>query len=80
MSFRIEAAGRQRVYQGNLRLRIFNGQLQVVNVVDMENYVAGVVESEGGHENNPEFFKAQAVLARTFALKILINTVGMDIT
>lgn len=69
--FRIQAGGKERVYRGDLRIRVYNGYLQVVNVVDMENYVAGVVESEGGHLNNPEYFKAQAVLARTFALKNL---------
>ena len=69
--FRITAAGKDRVYNGDLRLRLFKGYLQVVNLVDIENYVAGVVESEGGHLNNPEYFKAQAVLARTFAVKNL---------
>lgn len=67
--FRIEAAGRKRVYHGNLQLRVFKGYLQVVNIVDIDQYVAGVVESEGGHKDQIEFFKAQAVLARTFALK-----------
>jgi stage II sporulation protein D len=69
--FRIQAAGKERVYRGDLRVRVYKGYLQVVNLVDIENYVAGVVESEGGHLNNPEYFKAQAVLARTFALKNL---------
>lgn len=69
--FRIQAGGKERVYRGDLRLRIHNNYLQVVNLVDIEHYVAGVVESEGGHLNNPEYFKAQAVLARTFALKNL---------
>ncbi len=67
--FKIEAAGKKRIYYGGLQIRSYDGSLQVVNVVDMEHYVAGVVESEGGHKNSPEFFKAQAVLARTFALK-----------
>jgi stage II sporulation protein D len=69
--FRIQAAGKERVYRGDLRLRLHEGYLQLVNLVDIENYVAGVVESEGGHLDNPEYFKAQAVLARTFALKNL---------
>lgn len=69
--FKIQAGGKERLYQGDLQLRIYEGYLQVVNIVEMENYVAGVVESEGGHKDSPEFFKAQAVLARTFALKNL---------
>ena len=68
-SFKIEVNGKTRLYHGHLRLRVFNGYIQPVNVVEINQYVAGVVESEGGHVNAPEFFKAQAVLARTFALK-----------
>lgn len=67
--FRITANGRNRVYHGDLQVRVFNGHLQLVNIVDIEKYVAGVVESEGGHVKELEYFKAQAVLARTFALK-----------
>ncbi len=67
--FRVEAENRKRIYHGDLQLRVFGGSLQVVNIVDLEDYVGGVVESEGGHQLNPEYFKAQAVLARTFVLK-----------
>lgn len=67
--FQIRAGGKHRIYQGDLQVRVFEGALQVVNIVDLEQYVAGVVESEGGHILSPEYFKAQAVLARTFALK-----------
>ncbi len=67
--FRIEAEKKLRIYHGDLQIRVYDGFLQVVNIVDLEDYVGGVVESEGGHELNPEYFKAQAVLARTFVLK-----------
>lgn len=69
--FRINANRKGRVYQDDLQIRVYKGHLQLVNIVDMEKYVAGVVESEGGHVEELEFFKAQAVLARTFALKNL---------
>lgn len=68
-TFVISAAGKERIYNGNLQFRVYNGSLQVVNIVDIEQYVAGVVESEGGHIDTYEYFKAQAILARTFALK-----------
>lgn len=67
--FRVETEGRKRMYHGDLQVRVYDGVLQVVNIVDLEDYVGGVVESEGGHQLNPEYFKAQAVLARTFVLK-----------
>lgn len=69
--FRIETQGRKRVYNGDVQIRVYNDYLQVVNIVNIEDYVAGVVESEGGREDNMEYFKAQAVLARTFALRNL---------
>lgn len=67
--FRIQVGKRKRVYHGNLQVRVHRGELQLVNIVDVESYVGGVVESEGGHVKELEYFKAQAVLARTFALK-----------
>jgi stage II sporulation protein D len=70
-AFSIQVGKAKRTYDGNLRLRVFKGSLQPVNVVEINRYVAGVVESEGGHLPAPEFFKAQAILARTFALKNL---------
>lgn len=69
--FRIDANGKSRIYQDDLQIRSYNGHLQIVNIVDIEKYIAGVVESEGGHVDEPEYFKAQAVLARTFAIKNL---------
>ncbi|WP_421754529.1 SpoIID/LytB domain-containing protein [Croceimicrobium sp.] len=69
--FRITANKKNRAYYGGVRALVRGGQLQVVNIVDLEHYVAGVVESEAGHVPELEFFKAQAVLARTFALRNL---------
>lgn len=67
--FIIKAAGPERIYNGSLRLRVYKNELQIVNGVELEDYVAGVVESEGGHYAQYEYFKAQAVLARTWVLK-----------
>ncbi len=65
----VSANNIDRLYEGNLLLRAFDGQLQLINELHLEQYVAGVVEAEAGHVNEYEFFKAQAVLARTYALK-----------
>lgn len=66
---KISGSGKQREYCGAIWVRPGSGELEIINTVDLEEYVAGVVESEGGHEPEFEYFKAQAVLARTFALK-----------
>ena len=67
--FLIKGKGRERIYSGSLILRPRTADMLVVNRVPLEDYVAGVVESEGGHHAQFEYFKAQAVLARTWVLK-----------
>ncbi len=69
--FRILANRKERSYYGNILIRPADKALYVINEVNLELYVAGVVESEAGHVPEFEFFKAQAVLARTFALRNL---------
>jgi stage II sporulation protein D len=58
-----------RKYQGGFD--VFPGEkgLTIVNVVLLSNYIAGVVESEGGGGKHIEYYKAQAVLSRTYAIK-----------
>jgi stage II sporulation protein D len=53
----------------NLILRGNMGFITAINVVDLEKYIAGVIESEGGPSAHAEFYKAQAILARTYAIK-----------
>ena len=67
--FRIRANKRERAYYGDIEIELRGNRLYLINRVNLELYVAGVVESEAGHVPELEFFKAQAVLARTFALK-----------
>ncbi len=50
------------VYSGNKGLTI-------VNNVSMDHYLEGVIESEGGGGQPMEYYKAQAVISRTYALK-----------
>jgi stage II sporulation protein D len=57
-----------RYYDDNLELCSSLGKLQSVNIVDIDKYIAGVVESEGGFNASLEYYKTQAVLCRTYAL------------
>lgn len=52
------------------------GLLQVVNHVDIETYVAGVVPREVPAAWDIEVLKAQAVLARTYALSLRQRSAG----
>jgi len=67
--FRIASRGIERAYLGELQIRPYRDYLQIVNLVPLEDYVAGVVESESRPEDKIEYYKAQAVLARTYAIR-----------
>ena len=56
-------------YEGDLEVEITHGTLQLVNELDFDRYLAGVVLSEAGSGAPEEFYKAQAILCRTYALR-----------
>ena len=55
-------------YRGGFEYTVSGGGLQVVNVVDLEDYVKGVLPSEMSPSWDLEALKAQAVCARTYAV------------
>lgn len=57
-----------RKYHDNLSFYIDFNRLMTINMVDREKYIACVVEAESGPNREDEFYKAQALIARTFAL------------
>jgi stage II sporulation protein D len=57
-----------RIYRGRLRLVATAGGWEVVNVVDLEQYVAGVIGWEMIAGWPVEALKAQAVASRTYAI------------
>jgi stage II sporulation protein D len=58
-----------RSYRGTVEVRKKkNGALLVVNELDLEDYLMGVIAAEMPHDWEPEALKAQAVVARAFAL------------
>jgi stage II sporulation protein D len=59
---------KQRIYPDNYIVSTETGNLKLLNEVKLDNYIAGVVEAESGTKSTPEFYKVQAILARTFAL------------
>lgn len=54
---------------GDLSISYSGNAIRLINLIDMEKYVSGTVESEGGSNASSEFYKAQAVIVRTFAVK-----------
>ncbi len=72
-----------RGYRGGVEIRKIDGNLWVINVVDLEEYLKGVVPCEIGmvSEKQIEAAKAQAVAARTYALAHLgqYSQLGFDL-
>jgi len=58
-----------RIYDDNLQVTASDSMLSMVNQVDMDKYVAGVVQTVAGVDAHIEFYKAQAILCRTFSMK-----------
>ncbi len=58
-----------RIYQGNLNVIVYNNQLEIINQIAMPDYLAGVVEAESGPNEVNEYYKNQATICRTYALK-----------
>lgn len=67
--FILDAAGKEHRYRGMLEIvRQKNNQLLVINILDVETYVKGVLYHEVTDQWPLEALKAQAVAARTYAL------------
>ncbi len=54
--------------EDDLSVDIKYGYLSIVNTLDLEKYIPGTVEAEGGSVALPEYYKAQAIISRTFAV------------
>ena len=57
-----------RTYQDDISFSVSEGFIRIINDVVLDNYIAGVTEAEAGSKSTIEFYKVQAILARTFAL------------
>ena len=60
-------------YDDDCIFRLPENKLQLINNIDMEKYIAAVIEAEGGNNATPEYYKAQAVLIRTFTIKNMLK-------
>jgi SpoIID/LytB domain protein len=58
----------RRLYRGSVQVDVVNGKLRAINFVGLEQYLYGVVPSEMPYTWHPEALKAQAVVARSYAL------------
>jgi len=69
-SLRAPAGGEQlKTLCGSLKVKSYPGSLQVLNITQVEDYLPGVVEAEAGKSGPEEYFRAQAVVARTYVYR-----------
>lgn len=59
---------KKKWYRGYLIIQNYNGKLTVINDVDLESYLKGVIPSEMPTSWDVEAHKAQAIAARSYAL------------
>lgn len=61
--------GKKRFYDDHLDVSVDKTKLFFINHVDLENYVAGVVQSEvRGVSDQTDYYKVQAIISRTYAM------------
>ena len=61
----------RQYYSGDLQCFPDLETMVLINKCDVEKYIAGVVKAEGGSGKNIEYFKSQAVIARTYMYKYI---------
>jgi len=68
-------------YRGNIIIQNKKGKLTVINNIDMEDYIKGVVPAEMPSSWHAEAHKAQAIAARSYALANLgkRGSLGFDL-
>lgn len=65
----VNPATESREYDESINFNVYLNKLRAVNHVDLEKYIAGVIEAEGGINAPLEYYKAQALLIRTYTIK-----------
>jgi len=55
-----------RNYEDMVNLAVDIDRIQLLNRIDEERYIAGVVEAEAGQGHSREFYKAKAIICRTY--------------
>ena len=71
-SFSLKLNGKslaRQFYSGDLQCFPDLGTLVFIDISDVEKYISGVVMAEGGNGKNLEYFKTQAIIARTYMYK-----------
>jgi stage II sporulation protein D len=66
----------KQYYSGDLQCFPDFETMLFINRCEIEKYISGVVMSEGGNGKNLEYFKSQAIIARTYMYKYYNKHIG----
>lgn len=55
-------------FKGNIRLEVHDGEILVINTLDIEQYLCSVISSEMSATNDLQLLKAHAVISRSWLL------------
>jgi SpoIID/LytB domain protein len=58
----------EQEFQGALKLMLLDGEIQVVNVVSVEDYLISVISSEMRGDSSPALLKAHTIISRSWLL------------
>jgi SpoIID/LytB domain protein len=70
----LKRAGKQALYRGSFEIIRVNGKFNLINVIEVEDYLKGVVPNEMPVSFGLEALKAQSVAARNYVLAPRIKT------
>ena len=65
----INSTLKKQSYEGDFEITVINNHLNIVNSLDIEDYLKSVVVSESGANLDLEYYRVQAVISRTYAMK-----------
>jgi stage II sporulation protein D len=74
----LTVGGRKAIYRGWLDVTVVKGKLRIINEVAVESYLLGVVPAEMPSKYPADAIRAQAIVARTFALKRMCGSFARD--
>jgi stage II sporulation protein D len=57
---------KELVYKGNIELTAHKGEINLVNIIDESNYLAGVLKGEAGKNKPISFYETMAIVSRTY--------------
>ena len=58
----------QHPYYASFKIFPSGKDIRIINILPLEKYIVGVVAAESGYRATDEYYKVQAIIARTYAL------------